>query len=68
MKVGIKEGLAVKIEAQGTRMVDSARQVAKRLQDVTRLTTEEVNEGRELVRQARSITLSVCAAPMIRWL
>ncbi|MBK7862259.1 MAG: ABC transporter substrate-binding protein [Archangiaceae bacterium] len=44
-----------RLEAQGTQMVDSAKQVAKRLQDVTRLTTEEVNEGRELVRQAQDM-------------
>ncbi len=41
-----------RLESQGTRMVDSARQVAKRLQDVARLTAEEVTEGRELVKQA----------------
>lgn len=44
-----------RLEAQGTRMVDSARQVAKRLQDVSRLTSEEVSEGRELVRQAQDM-------------
>jgi ABC-type transport system substrate-binding protein/methyl-accepting chemotaxis protein len=55
-------GETARLEAQGTRMVDSAQQVARRLQDVTRLTTEQVNEGKELVRQSQEMARTALSA------
>jgi oligopeptide transport system substrate-binding protein len=55
-------GETARLESQGTRMVDSAQQVGRRLQDVTRLTSEQVNEGKELVRQTQEMARTALGA------
>lgn len=51
-----------RLEAHGSRMVESSTQIARRLQDATQLNADQASEGRELTRQTTEMTRVAQAA------
>jgi methyl-accepting chemotaxis protein/ABC-type transport system substrate-binding protein len=46
----------VRLEKQGTSLVEMSQQVTERVDEVVRLTTEQASQGRELVRQVEDMS------------